>query len=66
MKGFSPGSRRRLVEKLNRLEVPEHERALFVTLTYHLDLPDFETAERNRRAFVERIRRHSKGVRAVA
>lgn len=57
VRGFSPGSRRRLLEKLNRLEVPENERAFFVTLTYHLDLPDFETAERHRRAFLERIRR---------
>lgn len=55
--GFSAGSRRRLIEKLARLDVPEQSGALFVSLTYHLDLPDFPTSYSHLRALLERVRR---------
>lgn len=55
--GFSKGSRRRLIEKMARLEVPENGSAQFITLTYHNDFPDCDGARANWRAFSERLRR---------
>lgn len=62
--GFSRASRKRLLEKVGRLEleqVPGHRHcATMITLTYagpEDDLPTIEQTKRDKRAFVERVRR---------
>lgn len=54
--GFSRGSRKRLLEKMARLDVSK-ARPLFVSLTYPAEFPDCGVARRHLRALLKRLGR---------
>lgn len=69
IKEFSPRSRKRLLDMLNRMDPGVFdlggETVKFLTLTYGVIWPDCETAKRHLRAFLEVIRRRWPGASGV-
>jgi hypothetical protein len=64
VQGFSRKSRKRLIEKLARLDL-QGALPLFVTLTYPQEYPDARRAKDNLRAYLQRLQRLYPGMSVV-
>jgi len=60
---FSAGSRRRMFDMFNKMEVKV--KPVFITLTYMENWPDANRAKENLRAFLERVRRKHKNASGI-
>ncbi|MEM9952147.1 MAG: hypothetical protein AAF846_11130 [Chloroflexota bacterium] len=54
---FSPQSRRRMIENLNRIDWQAQKSVKFITLTYGQEYPDHQQAKIHLASFIKRLRR---------